>query len=49
MTHEEGEGTFVSRCIYFEVNGHNKSETFPGFIALPDNVSELNDYICVDQ
>ena len=46
MTHEEGEGTFVSLCQYFELEGHNKSETFPGFITLPDNVSELNDYMC---
>ena len=46
MTYEVGKGTFASRCIYFEVNGHNKSETFPGFITLPDNVSELNDYMC---
>ena len=45
MTHEEGEGTVVGRCQYFEIGGHNKSET-PGFISLPDNVSELNDYMC---
>ena len=45
MTHNERDGTFVSRN-YFEVNGHNKSETFPGFITLPDNVSELNNYMC---
>ena len=46
MTYEEGVGIFVGRCQAFEVNGHNKSETFPGFITLPDNVSELNDYMC---
>ena len=45
MTHEEGEGTVVGRYQYFEIRGHNKSET-PGFISLPDNVSELNDYMC---
>ena len=46
MTHEEEEGTFVGLCYYFELEGHNESETFPGFITLPDNVSELNDYMC---
>ena len=46
MTYEEGKGTFVSRCNYFKLEGHNVSESFPGFITLPDNVSELNDYMC---
>ena len=46
MTHEEGKGTFVSRCIYFEVNGHNRSGNFTGFITLPDNISQLNNYMC---
>ena len=34
----------VSFCVYFELSGHNISE--PGFIILPDNISELNDYMC---
>ena len=47
MTYEEGEGTFVGRCNkYFEIKGHNRSENFAGFITLPDNISELNDYMC---
>ena len=46
MTYEEGIGTFVGRCQSFEIDGHNISESFPGFITLPDNVSELNDYMC---
>ena len=46
MTYEEGEGTFVGRCHSFEISGHNVSERFPGFITLPDNISELNDYMC---
>ena len=48
MTHSEGErggGTFVGKCQYFEIKGHNISES-PGFITLPDNVSELNEYMC---
>ena len=45
MTFEEGKGTFVGRCQYFEIKGHNTSER-PGFITLPDNMSELNEYMC---
>ena len=45
MTHEKGRGTFVGRCQYFEIEGHNTSKS-PGFITLPDNVSELNEYMC---
>ena len=45
MTHEKGLGTFVGRCQYFEINGHNVSES-PGFITLPNNISELNEYMC---
>ena len=46
MTHEEGEGTFVGRCQYFQISGHNTTDP-PGFITLPDNISELNDYMHV--
>ena len=46
MTYEEGEGLFIGRCQSFEINGHNVSTTSPGYITLPDNVSELNDYMC---
>ena len=35
----------VSFCPYFDVQGHNIS-TEPGFIRLPKNISELNDYMC---
>ena len=34
----------ASFCTYFALDGHNISE--PGFISLPENVSELNDYMC---
>ena len=34
----------VGFCAYFALNGHNISE--PGFISLPENISELNDYMC---
>ena len=46
MTYEEGQGTFVGRCQSFEVQGHNVSETSPGFMSLPANISELNQYMC---
>ena len=46
MTYEEGQGTYVGRCQSFEVRGHNVSETAPGFITLPENISELNQYMC---
>ena len=45
MTHKKGQGTFIGRCQYFEIKGHNVSNS-PGFITLPDNVSELNEYMC---
>ena len=44
MTYSEGEGIFLSDCSYYQLNGHNVSE--PGYIKLPDNISELNDYMC---
>ena len=45
MTQEEdSKEIFVAICPYFQLYGHNISE--PGFINLPDNISELNDYMC---
>ena len=44
VTYVKGNGIFASRCPYFELNGHNVTE--PGYIKLPDNISELNDYMC---
>ena len=48
MTHSEGEigrGTFVGKCQYFEIKGYSVCKR-PGFITLPDNISELNEYMC---
>jgi hypothetical protein len=42
---EELGGTFVGKCQYFEIQGHNSSDT-PGYITLPGNISELNEYMC---
>ena len=47
MTYKEETDTLsvsATLCTYFELNGHNISE--PGFISLPRNISELNDYMC---
>ena len=35
---------FATKCPYYQLKGHNVSE--PGYIKLPDNISELNDYMC---
>ena len=34
------------KCNYFQLEGHQVSHYEPGYIKLPDNVSELNDYMC---
>ena len=45
MTYREETNTVsVSTCTYIEVSGHNISE--PGFIVIPKNVSQLNNYMC---
>ena len=45
MTYDEESGTStVSYCPYFTLQGHNISG--PGLINLPDNISELNEYMC---
>ena len=44
MTYEEGRGTFVARCQYFMLHGHNA--TGQRYIELPENVSDLNEYMC---
>lgn len=47
MTYKKETNTLsvaTSVCTYFELNGHNISE--PGFISLPENITELNDYMC---
>ena len=45
MTYDEESGTStVSYCPYFTLQGHNISR--PRLINLPDNISELNEYMC---
>ena len=45
MTYDEESGTStLSYCPYFTLQGHNISG--PGLIDLPNNISELNEYMC---
>ena len=45
LTYSEEKDTLsASFCPYFELSGHSTS--VPGFISLPQNISELNDYMC---
>ena len=46
MTYSEGEGILLSRFPYYQLEGHNVSGDDPGYIKLPDNISEFNDYMC---
>ena len=43
-TQNDNQEILTAKCPYFELKGHNVTE--PGFIRLPDNISELNDYMC---
>ncbi len=45
MTYHEGEGFFVGLCDYFKLNSYNQSVK-DGYISLPGNLSQLNDYMC---
>ena len=44
MTYEEGNGASVARCQYFTL--HDRNITKQRYIELPDNLTELNDYMC---
>lgn len=45
MTYSEQGKTFqFNSCHYFQPKGHSITEQ--GYVILPDNVSELNDYMC---
>jgi hypothetical protein len=44
-TYHEGEGFFVGLCDYFKLNSYDESAK-DGYVSLPGNLSELNDYIC---
>ena len=44
MTYERNIGTFFARCYYFQLP--NGNITADGYFQIPNNVSELNDYMC---
>ena len=46
MTYEEGSGTFVSICQYFIIDHFLENVTEPHYINIPDNVQDLNEYMC---
>ena len=48
VTQEDNQSLFLIECPYFELKGHSILNDLhhPGFIRLPDNLSELNDYMC---
>ena len=37
---------YPTKCPYFQFNGHIVSKQEIEYIRLPDNISELNDYMC---
>ena len=45
MTHSNGQ-LFFSYSLYFDADGYDKPVGEPGFIELPANISDLNDYMC---
>ena len=45
-TQGENGDIFITHCPYFQLKGHTVSVSKPGHIKLPDNASELNDYMC---
>ena len=45
ITVDKNRTIFAIKCPYFQIEGHSVSD--PGCIKLPDNISELNDYMHV--
>ena len=45
MTNEEG-GTFLIACGTFLSHGQEVTLADGAYLQLPDNISELNDYVC---
>ena len=46
VTQVENGSIFNFLCPYYRLKGHTVSVSKPGFIVLPENVSDLNDYMC---
>ena len=45
LTHEES-GTFLGYCRTFLIHDQNVTVVYGAYVQLPDNISELNDYMC---
>ena len=47
-TYTENKGLFMARCPYFKAKryAHTRSRKDPQYVVLPQNVSQLNDYMC---
>ena len=46
MTHSSERGLFLNYIFYYDASGLIQPASQPGFIELPSNISELNDYMC---
>ena len=46
MTHSNEKGLSMSYIFYYDASGFIKPASQPGFIELPSNITELNDYMC---
>ena len=49
LTYENQNGEnklYEFKCPYFQLEGHQINDSEPGYIKLPHNISELNDYMC---
>ncbi len=46
MTHSNEKGLFLSYAFYYDTSGFIEAASQPGFIELPSNISDFNDYMC---
>ena len=46
LTYDSERGAYEFKCPYFQLEGHKVSHVEPGYIKLPDNLSEITDYMC---
>ena len=46
ITHSNEKGLSMSYIFYYDASGFIKPASQPGFIELPSNITELNDYMC---
>ena len=46
MTHSSKKGIFLSYIFYYDKSGFIEPASQPGYIELPSNISDLNEYMC---